>query len=310
MASNESIETDIDKEIDKISDELAAAERRREYKATLEALLQKAKSAMEAYPGKYPELLQRWQDQDRSLKDLLAKIQCSIPKWEDLLRRSVAPLLKDIADLKDELGAAPEGAEPGECPPEGLYARRERQQLRLAILQARGEKARLKLAAWDKPAAALEKILAENDKLAADFRKTIGLPEAPALLFDVFFKLLPMHYLVAPTEAKSTRLNAEEIVVRIADERAWTDLTELLGPQPTLIEPGKYLDHIVADPFNEYNATKTRLADAAGELQHTQDEIKRAEKALDERRKSLGKAARQALLNAAAAPVKQPPQAA
>lgn len=308
MATNESIET----EIDKINGQLAAAERLKEYKATLEAMLQKAKSAMETYPGKYPELLKRWQDQDRNLKDLLAKLPCSIQNWEELLRRGVTPLFKEIADLEDKLGTLPEGAEPATCPPDGLYAQRERQQLQLALLETRYDKARLALVAWEKPAPALEKILVENDRLAADLRKSIGLPEAPALLFDVFFKLLPMHYLVAPPDAKSTRLNAEEIVVRIAGERAWTDLTELLGPQPTLIEPGKYLDHILNYPFKDYNAAKTRLAEAAGALRHTEDKIKSAEKALDEKRKSLGKAARAALLAAAAAPapVKQPPQAA
>jgi chromosome segregation ATPase len=306
MATNESIET----EIDKISGQLAVAERLKEYKATLEALLQKTKSAMEDYPvKKYTDLLKRWQDQDRSLKDLLAKLQCSITNWDDLLRQGVAPLFADIAALKGDLRMAPEGAEPAPGTGDGLYARRERQQLRLAHLQARYEKARLDLAAWEKPAPTLEKILNENDKLAADIKKTMGQPEAPALLYDMFFKLLPMHYLVAPPEAWSTRVNAKEFVIGCAGAQAWKDLKEMLGPQPMLIEPAKYLDHIVEGPLKEYNTAKTRLADAAGDLQKTQDEIKRAEKSLDEKRKTLDKAARAALLDAAA-PVKQAHQVA
>lgn len=302
MATNESIET----EIDKISGQLAVAERLKEYKATLEALLQKTKSALEEYPAKkYADLVKRWQDQDRSLKDLIAKLQCSIPNWDNLLQQGVAPLFVKIADLKSDLRMAPEGAEPAPGTGDGLYARRERQQLRLAHLQARYEKARLYLAAWEKPAPTLEKILNENDKLAADIKKTMGQPEAPALLYDMFFKLLPMHYLIAPPDARPTRVNAKEFVIRCAGAQAWKDLKEMLGPQPMLIEPANYLDHIVNGPLAEYNTAKTRLAEAAGDLQKTQDEIKRSEKALDEQRKTLEKAARAALLEAAAAPVKQ-----
>lgn len=301
MATNESIET----EIDKISGQLAVAERLKEYKATLEALLQKTKSAMEDYPAtKYADLLKRWQDQDRGLKDLLAKLQCSIPNWNDLLRQGVAPLFADIAALKAELRMAPEGEEHTGTG-DGLYARRERQELRLAHRQARYEKARVYLAAWEKPGPTLEKILNENDKLAADIKKAMGQPEAPALLYDMFFKLLPLHYLIAPAEARPTRVNAKEFVIRCAGAQAWKDLKEMLGPQPMLIEPAEYLNHIVEGPLKEYNAAKTSLAEAAGDLQKTQDEIKRAEKALEEKRKSLEKAARAALLEAAAAPVKQ-----
>ena len=61
----------------------------------------------------------------------------------------------------------------------------------------------------------------------------------------MFFKLLPMYYLIAPAAAASTRIDAKDFVTRHAGEEAWDDLTEMLGPQPMLIEPAKYLDHIV-----------------------------------------------------------------
>jgi peptidoglycan hydrolase CwlO-like protein len=77
-----------------------------------------------------------------------------------------------------------------------------------------------------------------------------------------------------------------------------------------LLEPAEYLNHLVEGPLKEYNTAKARLADVAGDLQKTQDEIKRAERALDEKRKTLKKAARAALLEASAPPVKLAPQVA
>jgi hypothetical protein len=307
MATNESIET----EIDKISEKLAEAERLKEHKASLQALLQKTTSAMEDYTAqKYADLLKRWQEQDRSLADLLAKLQCSIPQWEDLLRQGVAPLFREIAALKSDLRLPPESAAPEAGKDDSLYARRERQQLRLAHLQARYDKAKLDLAAWEKPAPALEKILNDTTTLEAGIRKSIGQPEAPALLYDLFFKLLPMHYRIAPPTAYSTRVNAKDFVIRCAGEPAWKDLKEILGPQPTLIEPSQYLDHVAERPFKQYSAAKTMLADAVLALQKTQDQIKAAEKALDEKRRMLDKTARAALLEAAAAPRKPAHQAA
>ncbi len=307
MATNDSIET----EIDMISSRLAVAERLKEYKATLEALLQKTRSALEEYPArKHAELQKRWQEQDRNLKDLLAKLQCSIPDWENRLCHAVAPLFAEIAGLKCELRPTPAAPEPPAGTSEGLYARRERLLLRLAKRQARYEQARLALAAWEKPAPTLEKILNDNDKLVADIKKSIGQPEAPALLYDMFFKLLPMYYLIAPAAAASTRIDAKDFVTRHAGEEAWDDLTEMLGPQPMLIEPAAYLKHLAGAPLKDFNQASTELAETAGDLQKIQDEIKRAEKALEERRKTLEKAARAALLDAPAAPTKQVHQAA
>lgn len=290
---------ELESEIGQIDEQLAEAEKLKAYKATLEALLQKSSKAMDEYPAKkYADLLKRWQDQDRGLKDLLAKLQCSIPAWEELLRQTMTPLFTELARWKNALRLPPEPKEPG--PDHGLYALRDRQQLLLLHVQARYDRAVLVLAAWEKPAPTLEKILNENDKLAASIRKSLGLPDAPALLFDMFFKLLPLHYLIAPPDERSTRVNAKEFVIRCAGEQAWKDLKALIGPLPMLIDPEDYLDFILNGPFKEYHAAKTGLADAAASLQTSQDEIKRAEKVLDETRKSLEKNARAALLEAGA----------
>ena len=301
--TTEAIET----EIDNLSGKLAEAERLKEYKATLEALLQKANSAVEDYPAtKYAILLKRWQDQDQGLGDLVDKVKCTMPNWKALLHDAVAPLFATIADLKADLRLAPERPEPPADAYDGLYARRERQQLILAHRQAEYDQARLALAAWEKPAPTLEKILNDNDKLAADIKKALGQPAAPALLYDLFFKLLPLHCLVAPPAVQSPCADARQYVTDAAGEAAWGELIDTLGPQPMLVEPAHYLATITGAPLAEYNAAKAALADAAGALQKTLDEIKRAEKSLDEKRKALEKTARAALLDAAAASVLAP----
>src|ERR1051325_10744638 len=109
------------------------------------------------------------------------------------------------------------------------------------------------LAAWEKPAQTIEKILADNAKLIPDILKVLG-TEPSKVVFDVFLKLIPLHLAIAP---ESPATNIDKMYTRFCqcDDRSplcccGVDIGALslrerfIGPKPSLIDPGKYFKFI------------------------------------------------------------------
>jgi len=291
--------------IDEISRQLAMADRLKEYKTELEALLQKTKSASDEYTvAKRNELVKRWTEQDKKIAELIKTLTCTIQDWKSCIEDCVCPLFKEIADLDQELygNCEPLPKPEAKC---GLY------RLRSWQLWDRDRKKRdydinkAKLAAWEKPAQTIDKILTDNAKLLADAAKTLGQADVSSLIFDVFFKLVPMSWLIKPTDAQSQNDPAKYIVCSAVPD-AWARLKQMIGELPQLIETNAYMLQFCDTLLPDYNAAKDAYASAEGDLKKTVDEIDRAEKALDEKKKSLERDAKTRLIADCAAASDKP----
>jgi hypothetical protein len=287
----------IETALNEVSVQLGAAERKKEYKTKLDSLLQITNGAMAEYSGKkYQELLKRWKDLDDLVTKLQTELTASFPQWETQLKTSVGPLFATLTGQRQQLGQRTEPAQPSSGK-DSLYTQRDRQQVQLELAQAHSDQALAALMAWASPARNIEKVLSENERTASEIGKMpIAQPDAATRLYDMFFKLLPMHWLIAPP-SEQERVNPEKYVVKVAGAPSWEALLQMLGPQPRLIEPSAYLAQLGQHQLKQYKDAQNALAKADGALKGTLEEIKRIEKALDKPLDALEKNAKAALLD-------------
>lgn len=287
----------IDDLIDGISGTLASAAVQKDLKAELAGFLQKARGAADKYTvQKYNELVKRWKEQDKQIAELINLLKAQ-PDWYEGLSEVCPALFDPIMELGEQL----EGSQPGQPDDKafvglGLYWKRIWQLGMRDSLKRYYERQGATLRAWENPAAALEKILADNAGLIAEARKTIGQQPAPTLVFDLFVKLVPMHLYIKPRNETPT---VQPIRTVLPGTEPWKASCEfgaqrLIGYKPTLIEPkdypGKY-----EDVLGIYYDAVLELAAAESELKITEDAIARSEKQIDERLNAVDKDAKAAL---------------
>lgn len=275
---------------------ISAAERAKAFKTELEALQGKAKAAKAEYTDeKYKSLLDLWKKQDRRIKELIDKLACTHKHWRTQIECFVCPLLYRVREQEVRLGG--NGAlYPSVSSLHDLRYWRLRDK---EAKQARFDRIKAVLAAWEKPSQTIEKVLTDNAKLIDDTLKSLGAADAGKLIFDVFMKLVPMHLLVAPPK---------EVAVTLI-ERKYTDLCEcdtgkpddccgpdtgersvleqLLKPQPYLVRPDQYYAVVCCLIKQRYLPAKEVLAQAEAELGSVDDEIKRVTAAIDDLRNNL-----------------------
>ncbi|MEA2894754.1 MAG: hypothetical protein QOJ84_369 [Bradyrhizobium sp.] len=289
--------TCLDKLIDEQTGQIASAERAKSFKAELEDLLKKAKSAKQDYTkDKYKDLLDRWAKQDDAIADLIAKLVCAVPCWLCLIECEICKLLYAIRDLDLKLNG--DGTLT-----DTVYSLRDLRYWQERNLYAKKEvfdRIKSVLAAWEKPAQTLDKILSDDAKLIDDIRKTLATDSASAV-YDVFMKLVPMHLAIAPRDANG------KIDTKIAS--GYSDLCgcdegqpdaccgpdvgkrtvrqQLIGPQPYLVDPDEFLEIICCLAKERYLPAKDLLALAESDLAKTEADIKRALSDIDQKKASL-----------------------
>jgi hypothetical protein len=291
--------------IEKQAEQITVAEGAKAFKTDLEALLAKAKVAAQEYTrDKYDKLVKQWQDQDREIAELIRKLVCAVPCWRCIIECYVCPLINDLHDNEKWLYG--DGTF---CPDvHNLYdlrywLDRDREAKKLIFQRIKNV-----LAAWEKPAQTIEKTLADDAKRIADAGKALG-TDAPKVVYDVFFWLVPMHLAIAPpaTDPDLTTKIGKEFTQFCDCDKGTPDnccgpdvgklswRQNLIGPQPYLVDPNDYFNIICCLVENRYRPAKDAVAAAEAAFQTRDNEIKRRQAKIDNALKTFDKDAKGAI---------------
>ena len=285
--------TCLDDLIDEQAKQITEADRAKLFKAELEDLVKKANGAKQEYTKeKYRDLRDKWDKQDAVIADLISKLVCAVPCWWCLIECEICPLLYAIRDTELRLNG--DGTLTDK-----VYSLRDLRYWQERNRDAKREvfdRIKLVLAAWEKPAQTLDKILVDNAKLIEDTKKILATDSANAV-YDVFVKLVPMHLAIAPSGVPSKILPEYTKFcgcdVGSSDDCCgpnvgkWTVRQRLIGPQPYLVEPDKFFEIICCLAKERYLPAKDLLALAESDLAKTESDIKRALSDLEQKKGSV-----------------------
>jgi len=295
--------------IDAETAEITAAERAKVFKTDLEAFLAKAKAAAQEYNrAKYEKLLKQWQDQDRDIAELIRKLVCALPCWACVIECYICPLIYDLHDSELRLYDGDWKDYYKDYKAHNLYDLRYWLDRDRDFKQQMLQRIKNVLAAWEKPAQTIEKNLADDVKLIADCNKALG-TDPSTVVFDVFFKLVPMHLAIAPTADSAeltTQIDAKFTQFCDCDKGdpdnccgpdvgnvSWRQ--RLIGPQPYLVDPTLYFDIICCLVETRYLPAKDLVAKAEAAYQKTDNEIQRRKAQIDNALKTFEKDAKGAI---------------
>ncbi|HVC12442.1 MAG TPA: hypothetical protein VNE59_12440 [Burkholderiales bacterium] len=281
--------------IDKEAGIINQAEVAKSFKADLEALLAKAKAAQDEYTtDKYDALLERWQDEDAAIVELIKKLVCAYPCWRCMLECLICRLIYAVRDLERQLNGS--GALYGSV--DSLYDLRYWQQRNRDARQAVFDRIKAVLGAWESPAQTIDKALTDNAKIIADAQNVMA-PDAAKLLYDVFMRLVPMHLAIAPpASVVQTKIEKRYAELCPCDDGEPDDCCgpdvgpmslreRLIGPQPYLVVPDKYFAIICCLVQNRYQPAKEALATAESDLASAEAKLASVAADIDSRTKSL-----------------------
>jgi hypothetical protein len=280
---------------------ITVAEKAKAFKAELEGLLTKARAASQEYTAKkYGELLKKWDEQDQEIVKLIHTLVCAVPCWRCIIECYVCPILNDLRSAEQQLVG--DGKLCTDM--HSIYDLRYWHERDTAAKERVFNRIKLVLAAWEKPAQTIEKVVLTDDaKLIVDIGKTIGSDPASAV-YDLFLKLIPMHLAIAPPAAdKKTRIGKRFTVFCECDtgkpeDCCGPDVGELslrdrlIGPQPYLIKPDQYFKLICCLVEKFYGPAKDQFAEAAAALEAKENEIKRYKDRLENGLKDFEKNAK------------------
>lgn len=299
----------LQKQIDAEAAKITAADRAKVAKTELEAFLAKAKAAAQEYNrAKYEKLVKQWQDEDRDVAELVRKLVCALPCWKCVIECYVCPIINDLRDSELRLCDGDWKDYYNDYKTHNLYDLRYWLDRDRDYKTQRLQRIRNVLAAWEKPAQTIDKALTDDAKLIADCNKALGV-DPSSVVFDVFFKLVPMHLAIAPPA-----INAE---VTTQIDKKYTEFCEcdegdpddccgpdvgklswrerLIGPQPYLIDPNEYFKIICCLVENRYQPAKDQAADADAAYQKVDNEIQRRKTQVDNALKTFEKDAKGAI---------------
>jgi hypothetical protein len=293
--------------------EIAAAEKAKAFKADLEALLTKAKAANQDYTrDKYDKLRKQWKEQDADIAALVRKLVCAVTCWKCILDCHICPFLNDMDEAEQLLYGDGAWASDAHNLQDILNWRMQDRDAN----ERRFNRIKNVLAAWEKPAQTIDKALTENGKLIGEIGKSLGAAEAPKAVYDMFFRLIPLHLAIAPPREKSgewtTRIDKEYTKLCGCDEdRRFCGCNKgepetccgpdvgplslrqrLIGPQPYLIEPTDYFKLICCVVDKRYRPAKEALAKAEAAVVTADNEIKRRRAQVENGLKSFEKDAK------------------
>jgi len=294
-----------DKLIDQQAKAAAVADSAKAFKTELEGLLVKAKAAAADYTAdKYQGLLKQWKTADDSLAALIKKLVCAIPCWYCVIECEICPLLYSIRALELKLnGLMMPYATVDSLTDLAYWWSRERDRR-----QDQFNRVKAVMTAWESPAKTIAKAIADNTKLISDAGSVLA-PDIPKLLYDVFFRILPLHLAIAPPLSSGYTTSIDKVYVDLCgcDEDGPPDdccgpnlgplsmRSRLVGPQPYLIPPATFFDLMCCLVSNRYQPAKKALDDAAGELANATAAVTKAIADISAQQKSLPADAKTAL---------------
>lgn len=296
--------TCLDDMIAKQAKEIKEGERAKQFKTDLEALLATAKAATVDYtPDKYKKLLAEWERLDADIAEFIRKLVCAVHCWRCIVECQICPMIYDIRAKEQMLYGNRRRYDEVHSLNDLLYwhdINRQEKMERLTRIKS-------VLSAWEKPAATIEKVLADNAKLLAECGRMLA-PDAGKLVYDVFLKLVPMHLAIAPpaSSGKVTRIAREFIAFCECDTGDPDDCCgpdvgiptlrqRLIQPQPYLIPPGEYFEVICCLAKQRYLPAKEAWSAAESAYESVADQIKRYTDDIAEGLKNFDQNARAAL---------------
>lgn len=279
------------------------AERAKSFKADLEALLQKAKAAQDDYTTeKYKLLLDRWRQQDRDIAEVIHRIVCAAPCWRCQVECQVCSLFNKVRDLELLLKGRPDQRYDKAY---SLYDQRYWQERDLALKQSAFDRVKRVLTVWEKPAADIEAVLNDNQKLMAGIKELAS--DSAKGLYDVFIRLVPMHLSIAPPASTAVTVIDKKYTELCTcgeqdpddccgpDVGPQTVRMQMLDRHAYLVAPDKYFPIICCLVNSRYLPAKDALAKAESDLKSTEAEIKRVTDEIKARMESIEKDAKAAL---------------
>ena len=292
------------------AEEIAKAEKAAKFKTDLEALLDAAKKANQAYtPKVYKDLLKRWQEQDAAIAELVRKLACAVPCWKCVIECYICPLFNDIHYWEQAVyGDGTHCSDVHDLQDRLYWHTRDKEAKDRAFLRIKAV-----LTAWGAPATTIDKALTSNQALIDASSKVIG-NEPGKAIYDVFLKLVPLHLAIAPPTGTKDPVTNIEITSKIdvkyttfcecALEPPKVDdccgpnvgeltlLQRLVGPQPYLINPSDYYRVICCLVTQRYGNAKEVLAAAEAAVQKYEAEVKKFKAQIDAGLKSFEKDAK------------------
>ena len=181
------------------------AERAKLLVEELTAIQAKVTSAQTDYTqDRYKDLKETWAKQDESLAELIRKVVCAVPCWECLVDCRLCDQLTEIRALEERLNGPGDLVEGLGLPEKArsLYDLKYWHERNVVTLQARVDRIKGVLAAWEKPSDTLGDLLESNGKLIEDTQKIIATDPLKAV-FDLFMTLLPRHWATRPRDVDS-----------------------------------------------------------------------------------------------------------
>jgi hypothetical protein len=282
--------TCLDRLVEARAGQIARAEKAKAYVAEIQAIQAKAKAASQSYTRDvYDKLLKQWKDEDRDIADLIRRLVCAVPCWECILECYVCPLLNDLVmSMKWLYG---DGTLYGTV--NNLYDLQYWLQRDVDFKTRIFNRIKDVLNAWTDPAKTIQANLQANALLIANANKSLG-TDAPKVVYDVFFRLVPMHLAIAPPASAENTTRIDEEYTEICecdtgkpDDCCGPDVGErslrqqLIGPQAYLIDPSEYYKLICCLVEKRYHPAQDALTEAQAALQATSDEITRRRGQLD-----------------------------
>lgn len=279
----------IEELIAKQAAEIAAAEKAKTFKTSLEALLGKAKAASQEYTqDAYEKLSKRWVVQDGEIAKLIHNLVCSVPCWRCVIDCHICQLLDEFHTIEQQLyrDDKPYDYVNNLFDQQYWYTRDKEKKERTF------KRVKDVLTAWESPAKAIDKVLTDNAK-AIESSKGIG-NASGSMLVDVFFRIVPLHLAIAPVRGLNWANKTAPWKTNIRKE--YTDLCpcdtgtpdrccgvdlghprlslQLFDPQPYLIDPNDYFELICCIVEQRYEPAKAALGKAEAELSAITDKIK------------------------------------
>jgi hypothetical protein len=270
--------------------DIAAAKKAEAFKKDLEDLLSKAKAASQEYTRpKYESLVKQWVELDGWIAAFIRKFECALPCWRCVIECYICPILNELHYSEQWLYG--DGTLPADV--HNLYDlqywhTRDKEQK-----ERRFARTKWVIAAWEKPAATIEKILKDNKALLDALDKSPS-SAAGSVVVDLFLKLVPMHLAIAPPSgsAWTTKIGKEYTVfcecdTGKPDDCCGPDVGErtlrqrLIGPQPYLIDPNDYFTLICCLVQKRYGPAKDALGKAEADLATIDDRIARYKAQID-----------------------------
>lgn len=300
----ESTPTCLENLIDKQQGEIGAADKAKAFKAELEALLAKAKAAAQDYTrDKYKKLVEEWVKQDAAIAELIRKLVCAAPCWRCILDCHICPLLYELYYAEKKL------YDDGKLYSDvhDLYDLQYWHKRDRDAKERRFNRIKSVIAAWEKPAQTIEKALNDNKALIDAISKLIG-SEPGKAIYDVFFRLVPLHLAIAPPKGPDTTTRIDKKFTQFCDCHEWPPddccgpnvgewslRQRLIGPQPYLIDPNDYFKVICCLVEKRYGPAKDAWSKAETDLAAVEGQIARAKAQLEDGLKNFEKTAKGAI---------------